>query len=201
MLDEQPANNATKKNETNTVIPNERIPGIVTRSDDFFFIVDVSTPQRFTIQLALISTIMQTMHHPYTDGIWGVVAYHDTAAGIRFLTEVLGFDEQIVVYGPDGRLHHSQFCWPEGGVVQVAAADPANPFAPVPGQPGGHYVVTSDPRAVWDRCVAADVEVIRALSEPEYDQGGLGFSIKDIEGNPWSFGTYSGEVQPAETGE
>lgn len=121
-----------------------------------------------------------------------MVGYSDTDAGIRFVTEVLGFEEQLVVRDPDGRLIHSEFRWPEGGVVQLAAADPDNPFAPEPGANGGLYVVTADPRAVHDRCAQAGVEVLRELEEPEYDPGGLGFAIRDPEGNAWSFGSYAG---------
>ncbi len=129
---------------------------------------------------------------PYVDGIWGVVAYHDVDAGIRFVTEVLGFEELVLVRGPDGQVVHSEYRWPEGGIIQVASADPDNVFVPEPGQKGGQYVITQDPQAVWERCQAAGVEVIRPPAEPHYDPGGMGFSISDPEGNPWSFGSYVG---------
>lgn len=32
----------------------------------------------------------------------------------------------------------------------------------------------------------------RPPEEPHYDPGGMGFSIRDHEGNIWSFGTYAG---------
>ncbi len=53
-------------------------------------------------------------------------------------------------------------------------------------------MVTADPQAVWGRCQAAGAEVIRPPEEPHYDPGGMGFSIRDPEGNVWSFGTYAG---------
>ena len=46
--------------------------------------------------------------------------------------------------------------------------------------------------AVYDRCVAAGVEVIGEPQTPDYDPGGIVFSIRDPEGNLWSFGTYAG---------
>ena len=42
-------------------------------------------------------------------------------------------------------------------------------------------------------CVAAGVEILRAPSEQDYDPGGLMCSLRDHEGNLWSFGTYGGE--------
>jgi PhnB protein len=123
-------------------------------------------------------------------GIWAGAFYEDALAGIRFLVDVLGFEEQLVVTGPDHTtVVHSQLRWPEGGVVQVGTYDPANEFTHVPGGQA-LYVVTADPSAVWERCRSAGVAVVREPVEPDYDPGGMGFSIRDPEGNIWSFGSY-----------
>jgi PhnB protein len=126
-------------------------------------------------------------------GIWAVATYRDAVAGIRQLVDVLGFEEQIVVVGPDGStVHHSELRWPEGGVVQAATYDPANPHTAEPGTTS-LYVVTADPWAVFARCEAAGLEVDRAPYAPDYDPDGMGFTVKDREGNLWSFGTYGGD--------
>jgi PhnB protein len=123
-------------------------------------------------------------------GIWAGAFYDDALAAIRFLVDVLGFEEQLVVTGPDQRtVVHSQLRWPEGGVVQVGTYDPANEFTHPPGSQA-LYVVTADPHAVWERCRSAGVTVVREPETPDYDPGGMGFSVKDAEGNIWSFGSY-----------
>ena len=95
-----------------------------------------------------------------------------------------------MVTGADGRtVVHSQLRWPEGGVVQVGTDDPANEFTHAPGDQA-LYVVTADPQAVWERCEAAGLDVIRAPESPDYDPDGMGFSVRDREGNIWSFGSY-----------
>lgn len=127
----------------------------------------------------------------YVDGIWPVVSYRDPDAGIRFVREVLGFDELVLVHDPTGKIVHSEYRWPEGGIVQLAEWDEANPFLSPPGKIGV-YVVTQDPHAVWERCQAAGAEVTHPPEEPHYDPGGMGFSIRDPEGNAWSFGSYAG---------
>lgn len=134
--------------------------------------------------------------HPGGGGIWAVLHYTDARAGIRFLTEVLGFEEQLVV--PDEAdpsvVVHSELRWPEGGVVQVGTAgahDDTDRFTRPPGQQL-LYVITADPDAVWARCRAADVEIVRPLESPHYDRGGRTFSVRDPEGNIFSFGTYAG---------
>lgn len=127
----------------------------------------------------------------YVDGIWASMTYRDPDAGIRFVTDVLGFEELVLVRGPDGGIVHSEYRWPEGGIVGISGADDSNPFIPPAGK-NGLYVITQDPQAVWERCQAAGVEVIRPPDEPHYDPGGMGFSVRDPEGNAWSFGTYVG---------
>ena len=123
-------------------------------------------------------------------GIWAGVFYDDALAGIRFLVDVLGFEEQLVVVGADGHtVVHSQMRWPEGGIVQAGTHDPDNEFTHPPGDQA-LYVVTADPQAVWERCRAAGLEVVRQPEAPDHDPEGMGFSVRDPEGNIWSFGTY-----------
>lgn len=123
-------------------------------------------------------------------GIWAGVFYDDALAGIRFLVDTLGFEEQLVVVGDDDRtVVHSQLRWPEGGIVQAGTYDPDNEFTHEPGEQS-LYVVTADPQAVWDRCRAAGLDVVREPESPDYDPEGMGFAVRDPEGNIWSFGSY-----------
>jgi len=132
-------------------------------------------------------------------GIWAGVFYDDALEAIRFLVDVFGFEEQLVVTGADGRtVVHSQLRWPEGGIVQVGTADPANEFTHAPGDQS-LYVVTADPAGVWARCQEAALDVVRPPESPDYDPDGMGFSVRDREGNIWSFGSYGlGADAPAD---
>ena len=62
-----------------------------------------------------------------------------------------------------------------------------------PLQPGsfGAYVVTDEPDTLFARATAAGADVLQGLNETDY--GSRGFSVRDPEGNRWSFGTYRGE--------
>ena len=123
-------------------------------------------------------------------GIWAGVFYDDALAGIRFLVDTFGFEEQIVVTADDDTtVVHSQLRWPEGGIVQAGTHDPDNEFTHPPGDQS-LYVVTADPHAVWERCRAAGVAVVREPESPDYDPDGMGFAVRDPEGNIWSFGSY-----------
>ncbi len=125
-------------------------------------------------------------------GIWAVVYYRDGLAGVRQLVDVFGFEEQEVVLDADGTtIVHSELRWPEGGIVQDGTYVEDHPWAIAPGVQG-LYIVTADPQSVWERCQAAGLEVMQEPYSPHYDPGGMGFSVKDREGNKWSFGTYGG---------
>jgi uncharacterized glyoxalase superfamily protein PhnB len=39
----------------------------------------------------------------------------------RFLVDVLGFTEALVVPGPDGSITHAELRWPEGGAVMLGS--------------------------------------------------------------------------------
>lgn len=125
-------------------------------------------------------------------GVWSAVFYRDAMAGIRFLVDVLGFEERLVVPSPDGNdVVHSELVWPEGGVVQVGTYHPDNPYARPPGN-GGLYLITADPQPLWERSQAAGVEVVAEPRNPDYDPDSVVFSIRDPEGNIFTVGSYSG---------
>jgi PhnB protein len=129
-------------------------------------------------------------HRRGRGAIWAAVFYRDAPAGIRFLVDVFGFEEQLVVTGRDNRtVVHSELRWPEGGIVQAGTYDAANVYALAPGQQS-LYVVTADPSSVWERSQAAGLDVVRPPESPDYDPGGLTFAVRDPEGNVWSFGSY-----------
>ena len=115
-------------------------------------------------------------------------------AAIRQLVDVFGFIERAV-YADDqdaSIVHHAELRWPEGGGVMLGTADrPDSPFSQLPTGAASVYVVTDEPLPVHERCVAAGLEQVRELREEDY--GSLGFSVRDLEGNIWSFGTYRGE--------
>jgi PhnB protein len=132
---------------------------------------------------------------PAGGGIWAAVIADDAPAMIRFLREVVGFEEQLVVPGADPDvIEHSQLRWPEGGVVQVSSAGRhGDVFSERPTGQQSLYVITADPAAVHERCAAAGLEVVFPPTAPDYDPGGTVFTVRDAEGNLWSFGTYGGE--------
>lgn len=72
----------------------------------------------------------------------------------------------------------------------VHSRDKADRTFETPSGSASVCVVCDEPDAVLARAQALGAEVIRPMEETDY--GSRGFSIRDTEGNRWSFGTYAG---------
>jgi uncharacterized glyoxalase superfamily protein PhnB len=125
--------------------------------------------------------------------VWPTLRARDARALIRFLVDVVGFDE-TAVYGEGDDVHHAQLSWPPGGGIMLGSVrDDAWAL-----QPGtfGAYVVAENIDALYERVTAAGADIIRKPEDTDY--GSREFALRDPEGNLWSFGTYRGE--PVRTG-
>lgn len=121
--------------------------------------------------------------------IWPLIPYDDKPGGLRFLVEAFGFAEALVVPDDSGGIVHAELRWPLGGGVMLGTTDPASPF----GKPRGSaavYLVTDSPDALFERAVVAGAEVL--MRPYDQDHGSRDFSVRDPEGNTFSFGTYAG---------
>ncbi|MPZ67298.1 MAG: glyoxalase [Pseudonocardiaceae bacterium] len=124
--------------------------------------------------------------------VWPGLLCTDAPATIRFLVEAFGFVETIVVPGErEGHVAHAEVRWPEGGIVMIESDDREGEFAAY-NRPGTNstYVVTDHPDALFKRATEAGAEVLLELRDEDY--GSRGFTVRDPEGNLWSFGTYRG---------
>ncbi|MDX2177552.1 MAG: VOC family protein [Candidatus Sumerlaeia bacterium] len=132
--------------------------------------------------MARNSTIIPTMR------------YRDAHAAIASLCEVLGFEEQLVVPGPDGTIAHAQLRLGGGMVMLGSATDTEfGRWMAQPGQVGGlttqaAYVVVPDADAVYERVNAAGWSILLPIKDEDY--GGRGFTCADPERHVWSVGTY-----------
>jgi uncharacterized glyoxalase superfamily protein PhnB len=125
--------------------------------------------------------------------VWAGLSYADAPAAIQFLTKTFGFVEKLVVPGGEDReIAHAELRWPSGaGAIMLGSTrDKNDPFYIEPGK-ASVYVVTDEPDALYARAVEAGAEVVQELYDADY--GSRGFTVRDPEGNQWSFGTYAGQ--------
>ncbi len=120
--------------------------------------------------------------------VWPTLRANDARALIRFLVDVVGFEE-TAVYGEGDVVHHAELSWPPGGGVMLGSARSDNETVTGPGRFSA-YVVTDEPDALCERIRAAGGTITVELKDTDY--GSRDFAIDDPEGNHWYFGTYRG---------
>lgn len=127
-------------------------------------------------------------------GVWPILSYRDARAAAHFLVEAFGF-EQRALYTREGDpsiVEHAELRWSLGGGVMFGTAGKDDsPFGQRSPGTDSVYVVCDDPDELFARATAAGAEVVRGLKDEDY--GSRGFTVRDPEGNLWSFGTYRGE--------
>ena len=128
------------------------------------------------------------MSAPTTPTVWPAFQAHDPDLVIRALV-ALGFEETVAHRDEAGVVQHAQLDWPEGGGVMLGCHKPDGPFTQQPGTTAA-YVVTADVDTVRQRATDA---VLDPGDVVERDYGSREVSVRDPEGNQWSFGTYAGE--------
>ena len=120
--------------------------------------------------------------------VWPTFAATDAPAMIRFLVDVVGFEE-TVVHGEGDVVAHAELAWPLGGGVMLGSERHAEGRVTPPGRFSA-YVVVDDPDALCERIRAAGATITTELHDTDY--GSRDFGIDDPEGNHWYFGTYRG---------
>ncbi len=119
--------------------------------------------------------------------VWPTLRARDARALIRFLVDVVGFEE-TAVYGDGDAVHHAELSWPPGGGIMLGSvrddgwAQEAGTF--------GAYVVADHVDGLYERVLAGGAEILDKPHDTDY--GSRDFALRDPEGNRWSFGTYRG---------
>jgi uncharacterized glyoxalase superfamily protein PhnB len=124
--------------------------------------------------------------------VWPVLRCTDAVGTMQFLTKAFGFEETLVIPAEDDAttIVHAELRWPEGGGVMMGSVGVGEVLADLPSAIASVYVVTDRPDELFERATAAGAEVVQGLRDEDY--GSRGFTVRDPEGNFWSFGTYRG---------
>ncbi len=123
-----------------------------------------------------------------TQTIFPSLRYRDAQAAIEWLQQAFGF-EQHEVHTDGDLIVHAELAY-RGSLVMMGSVK-EDDFGSHEGE-GWLYLVTEEPDGLFARATAAGAEVVRSLSDQDY--GSRDFSVRDPEGNLWSFGTYQPQV-------
>ncbi|MBF6474797.1 MULTISPECIES: VOC family protein [Nocardia] len=127
--------------------------------------------------------------------VWPTLTFRDARAMATFLVEAFGFREAALYAREDDPsiVEHAELRWPLGGGIMFGSAGKDDgPFGTRPTGTDSVYLVCEEPDALFTRATAAGAEVVRDLRDEDY--GSRGFTVRDPEGNLWSFGTYWGST-------
>lgn len=129
---------------------------------------------------------------PPSSTVWPCLNYRDALAAIRMLV-AFGFEERGTFTADDPDvIVHAELRWPEGGAVMLGSADRGESvFSQMPTGAASTYVVTAAVDDAFARAIAAGAEAIEPPTDQDY--GGKAGSVRDLEGNIWSFGSYRGQ--------
>ncbi|QRK11257.1 VOC family protein [Archangium violaceum] len=110
--------------------------------------------------------------------------YRDAAAALKWLAAAFGFEEQLVVPGPDNTIAHAELRFGTSilmlGSVRDDVFGAQGVMAP--------YVYVRDIDAHCARARAAGATIVMEPRDTDY--GSRDYSARDPEGYVWSFGTY-----------
>jgi uncharacterized glyoxalase superfamily protein PhnB len=121
--------------------------------------------------------------------VWLTLQAHNAPKLIDYYVDTFGF-VLTARHGDGDTVHHAELKWPEGvGGIMLGTYEAGRDWSREPGTAGG-YVVTADPDALYERVLQRKADILRPLADTDY--GSREFSVRDPEGNLWSFGNYTG---------
>ena len=117
-----------------------------------------------------------------------VLRYADGPAAVDWLIAAFEFEKLTDFRTPDGAVAHAdlRFGTRTIGVSSGAVSSADSPWSQVR---QGLYVQVGDPDAYHDRAKAAGAEIAVPLTNTDY--GSRDFSLRDLDGRLWGFGTYA----------
>jgi uncharacterized glyoxalase superfamily protein PhnB len=139
------------------------------------------------------------MSEPSGSSVWPILHYDDTRAALRFLVEILGFRKVVASADDEGDIVHAELRWPGGGALVFGSTKhTASVHGQMAAGASALYVITDNIDPIHERVRLAGGTVVEAPHETEFGSGARSyvFTIRDPEGNLWTFGTYRGVPDP-----
>lgn len=119
--------------------------------------------------------------------------YRNAKAAIDFLVDAFGFEVRFVVDGEGDLIEHAQLVHGAGMVMIGSTRD--DEYARLVGvdvdasrSAVALYVIVDNVAAHAERARTAGAEIL--IEPTEQDYGGSSYTVRDLEGYIWSFGSY-----------
>ena len=136
------------------------------------------------------------MSEPMTADIMPTFRFRDADAAVRWLVDVLGCTEHVLMRADTGAINHGELRY--GTAMLMVGSFPDQVGGTTPELDLGHsatYLINDDDaivEATWDRAQAAGAPVVDAFKHQPY--GGTSFTVQGPEGHYWTVGSYRPHV-------
>jgi uncharacterized glyoxalase superfamily protein PhnB len=120
--------------------------------------------------------------------IYPILKYEDARAAIDFLERAFGCEQREVHEGQNGGVAHAELTCGDV-VVMLGSTSEGSPIYNQGAGKTGVYVVVDETDQLFERARDAGAEVVMEPTDQDY--GSRDFTVRDPEGNLWSFGTYA----------
>jgi uncharacterized glyoxalase superfamily protein PhnB len=128
-----------------------------------------------------------------TPNIFPVMRYRDAPAAMAWLARAFGVEKQAEFANPDGTVAHAELRL-GSGVIGISSEGPVSAGNPWSSVRQGVYVRVENVDAHHDRATRAGAAVARPLANTDY--GAREYSVRDLDGHLWAFGTYEMGARP-----
>ena len=121
-------------------------------------------------------------------GLWPTFTFHDADKMTQWL-QTIGFTPLRIIRsdGDSNAVVHAELLWPAGGGIMYGQHSPDMTLDGSPGH-ASTYLVTEDVADVLQSAVDSGAEMVENVVEKDY--GGQSATVRDAEGNLWTFGQY-----------
>jgi uncharacterized glyoxalase superfamily protein PhnB len=127
--------------------------------------------------------------------VWPILHYDDTEAALNFLINALGFREALIARDNDRQIVHAELRWPAGGTILFGSTKHLDSVhGQIPRGASAMYVPTDEIDAIHQRAQAAGATIVQPPTSTEFGSGNgaYAFTLRDLQGYLWTFGTYPG---------
>lgn len=128
---------------------------------------------------------------PQATGVYPCLFYRNAMAAIDWLGRAFGFEKRLVVQDDEQRVVHSELSL--GSVVVMVGSIRKEQGWLSPLDLGGVNqticLTIPDPDAHYARATAAGATVLFPIKDQDY--GSRDYTVRDLEGNIWTFGNYT----------
>jgi uncharacterized glyoxalase superfamily protein PhnB len=124
-----------------------------------------------------------------------VLRYRDLPRAIDWLCRAFGFERHEVVTAVDGSVRRARLKFGREMILLLPVRNSDRPVArpseEIGDEPQSYYFVVDDADEHCHNAKAAGADVIEVM---QYDDGGRGYSCRDLEGHVWNFVTYDASL-------